>query len=329
MTSSDTQGDNGATTQSGDVLCFEDINNNSYNSNDKTKMMTSSDKKGAKGDNGANTTKKEFTQLSKKFLCKCGKTFSHRQNLHVHKKKNCKLLYASQTTKNDVPLTSTELLAFCSKTITDTVLEQTSVLFKSLTTNTNYIQNNTNNFENANNDNSTLTNTNNNNNSHNKTFNLQFFLTHTCKDAMNISDFINSIDLQVNDFEEVGEKGFVNGISSIIIKKLNALDEHMRPVHCSDLKRESVYIKENNQWKKDTNNNEGLKKVIKAVAYKNTALSPAFKAKYPDYGISTSKSSDRYNRAMIESHGGSGNNDETNLDKIVKRITKEILISKE
>lgn len=259
------------------------------------------------------------------FACECSRSYKHQSSLWNHRKL-CSYKEDSQNEQNNNlhsnTLSQSEMFKQFTQMVKEIVVEQTVAL-------SNHVSHSNQTQFNINNHNSTLTNTNNNNNSHNKTFNLQFFLTHTCKDAMNISDFINSIDLQVNDFEEVGEKGFVNGISSIIIKKLNALDEHMRPVHCSDLKRESVYIKENNQWKKDTNNNEGLKKVIKAVAYKNTALSPAFKAKYPDYGISTSKSSDRYNRAMIESHGGSGNNDETNLDKIVKRITKEILISKE
>ena len=82
----------------------------------------------------------------------------------------------------------------------------------------------------------------NNTNSNNKTFNLQFFLNETCKDAMNITDFVDSLNLQLCDLEDVGKVGYVEGISNIIIKNLESLDETKRPVHCTDKKRETIYI---------------------------------------------------------------------------------------
>ena len=167
-----------------------------------------------------------------------------------------------------------------------------------------------------------------NNNSINKTFNLQVFLNETCKDAMNITDFVNSIQLQLSDFERIGEEGYVNGISNIIIKNLKAIDEHLRPVHCSDVKRETIYIKDNNQWQKDTNNNHNLKKVIKAIAHKNTKMMPKYREKYPETQIGTSKASDNYSRFVIEALGGSGDNKDEKEDKIVRRIAKEIIINK-
>ena len=87
--------------------------------------------------------------------------------------------------------------------------------------------------------NNSITNINNSNNinSNNKTFNLQVFLNETCKDAMNIMDFVDSIKISLSDIESIGKLGFVNGMSKLIIKNLNALDENMRPVHCNDLKR--------------------------------------------------------------------------------------------
>lgn len=166
------------------------------------------------------------------------------------------------------------------------------------------------------------------NNNNNKIFNLQVFLNETCKDAMNITDFVNSIDLQLTDFENIGEQGYINGISNIIIKNLKALDENMRPVHCSDVKRETIYIKHNNQWQKDTNDNFNLKKVIKAIAHKNTKMIPKYREKYPETQISTSKMSDKYNRSIIEALGGPGDNTDEKTEKIIKRIAKEIMISK-
>ena len=165
-------------------------------------------------------------------------------------------------------------------------------------------------------------------NSHNKTFNLQVFLNETCKNAMNITDFVNSIQLQLTDFENVGEQGYINGISNIIIKNLKALDENMRPVHCSDLKRESIYVKDNNQWEKDTKDNQKLKKAILAIAHKNTKMIPKYREKYPDCQKSHSRLSDNYNKFVVEAMGGAGDNDDEKTDKIVKRIAKEIVINK-
>ena len=144
--------------------------------------------------------------------------------------------------------------------------------------------------------------TNNNNtiNSHNKTFNLQFFLNETCKDAMNIMDFVDSIKLQLTDLEKVGKIGYVEGISNIIVKNLNSLDENKRPVHCTDSKREVLYVKDENKWEKEDENKQKLRKVIKHITHKNSKLSNEFKAHHPDCNKSDSKYSDQYNKLVIE-----------------------------
>jgi hypothetical protein len=165
-------------------------------------------------------------------------------------------------------------------------------------------------------------NTNNTNNSHNKTFNLQFFLNETCKDAMNITDFVDSIKLQLNDLIKVGEIGYVEGISNIITKNLNALDVTQRPVHCTDKKREVLYVKDENKWEKEDEDKNKIRKVIKRVMIKNQRLLPEYKEKYPDYNKSSSKISDQYNTIIIESMGGKGDNDFEKENKIIKNITK-------
>jgi hypothetical protein len=166
------------------------------------------------------------------------------------------------------------------------------------------------------------------NNSHNKTFNLQLFLNETCKDAMNIMDFVDSLKIQLSDIESIGELGFVNGISKFIIKNLKALDENMRPVHCSDPKRESLYVKDANVWEKEDSENKKIKKAIKYISHKNICAIPEWKAKYPDCIYSDSKKSDQYNHIVIEAMGGSGDNDSEKVDKIVKKIAKEVRIDK-
>jgi hypothetical protein len=168
----------------------------------------------------------------------------------------------------------------------------------------------------------------NNSNSHNKTFNLQFFLNETCKDAMNIMDFAESVKLQLSDLEKVGEIGYVDGISNIIVKNLKALDETKRPVHCTDTKREVLYIKDDNKWEKEDNDKKKIRKLIKKVADKNARLIPKFKEEHPDCNRSISKFSDQYNKLIVESMGGSGDNDQEKEEKIIRKIAKEVTIDK-
>jgi hypothetical protein len=174
----------------------------------------------------------------------------------------------------------------------------------------------------------TYNNSNNTTNSHNKTFNLQFFLNETCKDAMNIMDFVDSIKLQLCDLEKVGKIGYVEGISNIIVKNLNSLDETKRPVHCTDAKREVMYVKDEDKWEKENECKQKIRKAIKHVAHKNSKMLKEFKIKHPDCDKSESKFSDQYNKLVIEALGGKGDNDLEKEDKIIKNIAKEVVIDK-
>ena len=164
-------------------------------------------------------------------------------------------------------------------------------------------------------------------NSNNKTFNLQVFLNETCKDAMNLTDFVNSLQIQLSDLEKVGRDGFVEGISNIIVKNLKALDVTMRPVHCSDQKRETMYIKDKDEWHNDSKElpeNQKLKKAIKQIAHKNICMIPEWKKMYPDCIYADSRKSDLYNHIMYESM----DHNEANSEKIIKKIAKEVGITK-
>jgi hypothetical protein len=127
----------------------------------------------------------------------------------------------------------------------------------------------------------------------------------------------------------MGEVGYVEGISNIITTNLQALDITERPIHCTDKKRETVYIKDEDRWEKEDDEKNKLRKVIKCVAYKNEKLLPKFKEKYPGYNNSESKYSDQYSKLIIEAMGGSGNNDKEKEDKIIKNISKVTIIDKE
>jgi hypothetical protein len=138
-----------------------------------------------------------------------------------------------------------------------------------------------------------------NTNSHNKAFNLNFFLNETCKNAMNITDFVDSIKLQLSDLMDIGEFGYVEGISKIIVKNLNDLDQTVRPIHCTDKKRETMYVKDEDKWEKDEEKIK-LNTTVKKVANKNIRMLSQFREKYPEYNNSSSHISDTYNKTIIE-----------------------------
>jgi len=164
-------------------------------------------------------------------------------------------------------------------------------------------------------------------NSHNKAFNLQFFLNETCKDAMNIGDFVDSLKLQLADLEKVGEAGYIEGISNIIVKNLKELDVTKRPVHCTDKKRETIYIKDEDKWEKDEDKSK-MHKLIKRVASKNMKMFEKFREAHPDCLKYHSKYSDQYNKIVYESMGGKGDDDFEKNEKIIKNVLKQVTIDK-
>ena len=250
---------------------------------------------------------------TKTYACDCGKKYKHSSTLYAHKK-SC-AFKITENTVEEKEKGSVEDVDLSDKNLILTLIQQNNELQKQMLE---VIKNGTNN-----------TNINNSmNNSNNKTFNLQVFLNETCKDAMNIMDFVDSIKIQLSDIESIGELGFVNGMSKLIIKHLNALEENMRPVHCSDPKRDSLYVKDKNVWEKEDPDNKKIKKAIKYISHKNICALPEWKAKYPDCIYSDSNKSDQYNHIIIESMGGSGDNDAEKADKIVKKIAKVVTISK-
>lgn len=167
------------------------------------------------------------------------------------------------------------------------------------------------------------------NNSHNnnKTFNLQFFLNETCKNAMNLSDFVKGVVVSMDDLEETGRIGYVNGVSRIFCNELKKLDICDRPIHCSDAKRETIYIRENNQWEKDENY-EKLMDAIKKVSRMNVKLLPAWQKKHPGWNDPETKENDRYLNMLLNIMC---DEDEvfSNQSKIMKNVIKITVIDKE
>jgi hypothetical protein len=265
----------------------------------------------------------------KKYNCSCGKVYSFRQGLYLHKQK-CKEnnetkenYETKENNENNInePNLDYKMIYELFKIQLNENKELKEILIEQHKQN-NELQNKV--LEICKNGTHNITNT----NSHNKSFNLNFFLNETCKDAMNIMDFVNSIKIQLSELENVGKIGFVEGISNIIIKNLNSLDETKRPVHCTDSKREVMYVKDKDKWEKENETNQKIRKAIKYVAHKNSKMLSEFRTKNPDCLKSTSKVSDKYNKLVYEALGGKGDNDAEKEDKIIKNIAKEVTIDK-
>jgi len=246
---------------------------------------------------------------NKKHMCHCGKVYAHLSSLYNHRKV-CK--------KND----SSELLMEFIKQNSDiqkqnqelksTILEQNKELQNKLIEIsktphvTNNIQNNVQN-----------------------NFNLNIFLNEQCKDAISITDFIDSLQLEVSDLEATGKLGYVLGISRIFINKLKELDIHERPLHCTDIKRETVYIKDKDVWEKENTERNTLKQVVKKIARKNLQQLPAWQEQNPDFTKLDTPENNEFMKISLNALGSySQEDEEKDINKIMKNVLKEVVVDK-
>lgn len=245
--------------------------------------------------------KSEFIQ---KYVCECGKKYKHRQSLYNHRRK-CE--YAST---DDFKITKKMFFHLLEQNneLHQKIMEIVPSEINSTANNTIVINNNT---------------------SNTATFNLNIFLNEKCKDAMNISDFVNSCKMDLTDLEETGKLGYVEGISRILMRNLEELGIDLRPMHCSDKKRSVVYIKDNDVWVKETNNQEKIKSVIKEIANKNIKQIFEWQKINPEFNNPQSHINDKYLQILSNSMCGSTKEEETeNLNKILKNVIRGIIIEK-
>lgn len=262
------------------------------------------------------------------FECICGKTYKYDSGYYRHKK-TCEMVNAVPSdTKIDIDkkdkdanielvqehdndldkISEKEMLMMFMKEMKSTMIE----MFKHLQP-----------------VNNTTTSNNIHNNSHNKTFNLQFFLNEQCKDALNINEFVDSIKLQLSDLEDTGRLGYVDGISKIILKNLQDMDKFKRPIHCSDLKREVIYIKSNNTWTRDDENNEQMKAAVRQVTNKNIRQIAAWAEANPNCRDPTSKKNDQYLRIVSNAMSGISSEEQSkNMAQIIRNVAREVVIEK-
>ena len=166
-------------------------------------------------------------------------------------------------------------------------------------------------------------------NNNNQKFNLNFFLNEQCKDAMNMSDFLENMTLDIEDLTETGRLGYVDGISRILINKLRELDTYKRPLHCTDLKRETLYIRENDEWSRENDSKEALKGLLNRVANKNCKNIEQWTNEHPDYQTFDSPENMEFMKLTQAVLGGFGDQECKQFrDKIVRNVIKEVMINK-
>jgi hypothetical protein len=253
---------------------------------------------------------------SAKPLCSCGKSFNSRSGLWKHKKVCKHVLEETDLEKEidkDAELVWT--LVKQNQDFKDMMMEQQKFLAEIMLNPTTVI----NNITNAN------------NNTQNNQFNLQLFLNETCKDAMNINEFIDSIQIQLEDLDYTGKHGYVKGLSNVIVRELKALDQKVRPMHCSDEKREVIYIKTNDVWEKDIDY-AGVTRFTKHLAHKKFLKIKEWVEEYPTCMAHDDKKNDDYLNILGQITSSfthlNGSECQESMKKIIKTIAKQAIIQK-
>ena len=266
---------------------------------------------------------KMLVQASKKvqriFICtNCGNEYKHDSSYYKHKKK----CHAKNNQENITMAVEEEQVTENNNFSSDFIMEllKQNQEFKEL-----IIEQNKQMLEMSKDRNNT---TNITNNTMNNKFNLNVFLNETCKDALNLSEFLEMLTLSLTDFENFGPLGYCGGISNIFVKGLNKLDITKRPIHCSDLKREVIHVKNNDTWHKDEDN-EQMIKAIKAIEHKNVKQMSLWAKANPEYKDPNNKKSDLYTKLIDQSLCDTDKEKAMkNYNKIIRSVAKEILVDK-
>ena len=255
------------------------------------------------------------TDSTQIYSCHCGKEYKHLSSLCKHKK-NCTIEKSANTSstnddKYDMLSSTIMMLVNENREFKQLLVEQNAKMMEMAGNMGGHNHHNT-------------TNT----NSHNK-FNLNVFLNEQCKDAMTLKDFVKSMEISMEEFIETGEIGFVDGLSQVLIQRIGDMDIHDRPIHCTDLKRETVYVKDAEKWEKDTNQ-EKFRKAIKGVAYKNERMRPKWYAETPNVEILGSENCEKFFKYSAAALGGFGTEENRVFEnKIMKNVMKEVTIDKQ
>lgn len=266
---------------------------------------------------------KNSPKLAKPFMCSCGKSYKHLSGLCRHKK-ICNYEVENEEleeNKNDEspPSINDMFIQMMKKNneLQDILLERSKKEDEYKMELHNYVKNGS----------QVINNT---QNTQNNNFNMNFFLNEQCKNAMNISDFLKTVQVDIEDVANVGKLGYVEGISRIFTNALKVLDVYERPIHCSDLKREVLYVKENGIWEKEGEDKSSMKKALQIISHRNVMKIKGWTDANPSWKTHYSKEEDEYLKISYESMGGSNaEEDDKYFNKIIRKIASNVTINKE
>uniref|UniRef100_A0A6C0FA52 C2H2-type domain-containing protein n=1 Tax=viral metagenome TaxID=1070528 RepID=A0A6C0FA52_9ZZZZ len=250
-----------------------------------------------------------------RYTCICGKEYKYSQGLSKHKKTCFKAGSVFPLISNDTPVTSEVFLEIIKQNhdFKELIIEQTKQ-YQELQKQVLQIANKSSNVIN--------------NNTMNNSFNLNFFLNETCKDAMNLTDFVDSLQLTLKDLETTGKLGYEEGISKIFINGLKELEVNKRPIHCTDTKREKLYVKDKDNWENDQEK-ERIRKAIRKIANKNVNQINDWIEANPDSQDYDSKKNDQYLNIVLKATGGSTKEEEEKrITRVISSIAKHVEIDK-
>jgi hypothetical protein len=275
-----------------------------------------------------NNTIKHLQKLNKNtdksltYCCDiCNKEYLNRSGLYKHKK-SCQVLEH----KNEFREQDEKKPEITVELVLDLIKQNKDLIYQNKDLQTCLMESHTKIVELTQNP-STINNTT--NNTTNQQFNLNVFLNETCKDAMNITDFVNSLQLTTKDFENTGKVGFIEGITQIILNRLNNVDTTKRPMHCTDSKRETLYIKDDNVWEKEDDKKTKFKKVVNQIANKNLQQLNKWKEEHPDcIHLDTPDNIDFRKYYRVALGGETNEEDDKFFEKIKRNILKEIVVNK-
>ena len=254
---------------------------------------------------------------------KCNKSYKDKSGLWRHNKKCTSQINNISEINNSILETTDEgslvkMLLDQNKEFKDLLVEQHNQMMSQNTTIIELSKNN-----------QTINNTNN-INSHNKTFNLQFFLNETCKDAMNLSDFVKNLQLNFTELEKMGEVGFAEGLSRMFVRGLSELDITKRPIHCTDVKRDIMHIKNEGKWERESADQKQIKKAIKQIENRNVMHLYDWKDAHPGCGDWDSKLNTKFLKMQYEAMGSGGEEQELkDYKKIIHKVSENTIIDKE
>ena len=263
----------------------------------------------------------ENADPTKYYICTCGKKYKHRQSLHTHKlicvdlgevEDEVNNNNNNNTNNNTNTIESSHILDLIKQNneFKQMMIEQTNQMLE-IAKNTQVINNN------------------HTTNHNNQKFNLNFFLNDTCKDAMSITDFLRNLNVHIDELEYIGNHGYVNGMTKMIMDRLKDMDITKRPIHCTDIKRETMYIKDDAGWSKDTDELTKLRRILSRISMNNYRTVPVWRTAHPDCEVMETRTYE-FCYKMMRAILGDVEEEQIKLDnKIIKTMAKELFVQKQ